>query len=154
MNRKPASSALNRSQNPMASHSSWTVTCSDAIMHSFQVIRLLSWESFDANLLKPASFSSRSRFIIATWANSANSSGLWFLPYFRSLHKRFSHSCNWRGFRVDLWDNCTYFKHTFGCLEVPVDTSIYRERCYPEATSGNFRSWWLAGLSLLPCSDK
>jgi hypothetical protein len=71
-------------------------------MHSFQVIRLISWESFDANLLKPASFSSRSRFIIATWANSANSSGLWFLPYFRSLHKRFSHSYNWRGFRVDL----------------------------------------------------
>eukprot|EP00953_Heterococcus_sp_UTEX-ZZ885_P007049 4294-Heterococcus_DN1.PRE.1 len=67
-----------------------------------RVIRLISWESFDANLLKPASFSSRSRFIIATWANSANSSGLWFLPYFRSLHKWFSHSCNWRGFRVDL----------------------------------------------------
>eukprot|EP00953_Heterococcus_sp_UTEX-ZZ885_P018700 10452-Heterococcus_DN1.PRE.2 len=67
-----------------------------------RVRRLISWESFDANLLKPASFSSRSRFIIATWVNSANSSGLWFLPYFRSLHKRFSHSCSWRAFRVDL----------------------------------------------------
>jgi hypothetical protein len=71
-------------------------------LHSFQVIRLISWESFDANLLKPASFSSRSHFIIATWANSANSNGLWFLPYFRSLHYRFPHSCNWRGFRVHL----------------------------------------------------
>jgi hypothetical protein len=54
------SSCANSSYVPFTSF-----TCSDAIMHSFQVIRLISWESSHANLLKPASFSSRSRFIIA-----------------------------------------------------------------------------------------
>jgi hypothetical protein len=69
---------------------------------SHMVYKLLKHQSFNANLLKPASFSSRTRFITATWANSANGNGLWFLPYFRSLLYRFPHSCNWRGFCVDL----------------------------------------------------
>jgi hypothetical protein len=44
--------------------------------------------------------------------------------------------------------------HTIGCFEVPVDTSIYWERCYPKATSGNSRSWWLVLLSLLAWSSR
>jgi hypothetical protein len=46
------------------------------ILHTFQVIRLTSYESFDANLLEPASFCSRSLSIIATWTSNANSNGL------------------------------------------------------------------------------
>jgi hypothetical protein len=35
---------------------STSFTCSDAILHTSHVIRLICWESFDANLLKPASY--------------------------------------------------------------------------------------------------